>query len=147
MKVLCGVTQLLPQLSCAGIGLARLRRRLPFNKPQRRTQRAAKFELLPLAFRVVGQQRQLVQPLLKLQSRFRDRRAGRGPMTGLAPIVDGFFDETGLLIVLREELGLAVHRSGGLGFERLCDPRVQFLARTPKQHAVGGVLHQCVFGQ
>jgi hypothetical protein len=47
-------TQLLPQLSGAGIGLARFRRRVAFDSEHHRTQRTAKFELLSLSFGIVG---------------------------------------------------------------------------------------------
>ena len=129
LKELRGRTQLLPQLSCAGIGLARFRRGEAFDGVQDRAQGTAKFELLSLAFGVVRQQRQLVQPLLKLRGRFRHRRAGGGPLTGLAPAGDGFFNEPGLGVMLREELGLGVHQLGGMGFERFGDLRVQLLPR------------------
>ena len=128
LKELRGGTELLPQLSCAGIGLAGFRRRGPLTA-SRRTQGAAKFKLLLLTFAVVRQQRQLVQPLLKLRGRFRHRRAGGGPPTGLAPVGNGFFNEPGLGIMLREQFGLAVHQLGGMGFERFGDPRVQLLPR------------------
>ena len=50
-------------------------------------------------------------------------------MTGLAPIGDGFFDEPGFRIMLREELGLAVYQLRGMGCERFRDLRVQLLTR------------------
>jgi len=68
-------------------------------------------------------------------------------MTGFAPISNRCFNEPSLLIMLREELGLAVHQFGGFGFERPGDPRVHCLARTPKQHAISSVLHQRVLEQ
>ena len=46
-------------------------------------------------------------------------------MTGLAPIGDGFFEQPGFLIMLREELGLGVRQLGGMGCERFGDLRVQ----------------------
>src|SRR6266849_1009358 len=115
VKVLRGETELLPQLSCPGIGMARFRGRLAFDKSQRRAQGAAKFELLSLAFGVVREQRQLIQRLLKLRGSFRNRRTGGGPMTGLAPVGDGFFNEPSLGVMLGEEFGLAVHQLGGMG--------------------------------
>jgi hypothetical protein len=45
-------------------------------------------------------------------------------MTGLAPADDRFFDQPSLGIMLREELGLAIHQLGGMGFERLSNLRV-----------------------
>jgi hypothetical protein len=39
-------------------------------------------------------------------------------MTGFAPASDGFCDEPGFGVMLREELGLTVHQLGGTGFER-----------------------------
>jgi uncharacterized membrane protein YhfC len=57
-------------------------------------------------------------------------------MTGLAPVGDGFFDEPGLGVMLREELGLSVHQLGGIGFERFSDLRVQLLPSTAQQAAV-----------
>ena len=107
--------------------MARFRRGEAFDGLQYRAQGAPKFELLSLALRGVRQQRQLVQRLLKLRGRFRHRRAGGGSPTGLAPIGDGFFDEPGLGIMLREELGLGVHQLGGMGFERFGDLRMQLL--------------------
>src|SRR6266446_5058060 len=77
---------------------------------QYRAQGNAKFEFLSLSFGVIRQQRQLVQPLLQLRGRFRYRRAGGGPLAGLAPAGDGFFDEPGLRVMLREELRLAVNK-------------------------------------
>src|SRR5260370_28493234 len=74
-KELGGRTQLLPQLSCAGIGMTGFRRRVTFESTQYSAQGAAKFELLSLTFGVVRQQRQLVQPFLQLRRRFRHRRA------------------------------------------------------------------------
>ena len=111
-KELRGRTQLLPQLSCAGIGLARFRRGESFDGLQHRAQGAANSSSCRWRSGVVRQQRQLVQPLLQLRGRFRHRRAGGGPMTGLAPAGDGFFNEPGLGVMLREELGLAVHQLG-----------------------------------
>jgi hypothetical protein len=107
-------------------------------------QRTAKFEPLSLAFSVVWQQRQLVQPFLELRGSFCHRRAGGGFVAGLAPIDDGFFDEPGLGVMLREELGLAVHPLWRLGFERFGDPRVQLLTRPAQQAAMRRVLHQRV---
>jgi hypothetical protein len=46
--------------------------------------------------------------------------------------------------VLREELGLAVHQLGGMGFERFGDPRFQLLPGTAQQAAVRRVLDQRV---
>ena len=89
--------------------MARYRRGETFDSLRHRTQCAAKFELLALTFGIIRQQRQLVDPSLKLRRRFRHRRAGSGSMTGFAPIGDGFLDETGLGIMLREDLGLGVH--------------------------------------
>src|ERR1700738_1048193 len=78
LKELRRSAELLPQLSCAGIRLARLRRPEAFNSLQHRAQGTANFELLPLSYRCVRQQSQLVQPLVKLRGRFRHRRAGGG---------------------------------------------------------------------
>jgi hypothetical protein len=61
---------------------------------------------------------------LKLRGRFRHRRAGGGPPTGLAPAGDRFFNEPGLDVMLREKLGLGVHDLGRMGFERFGDLRV-----------------------
>jgi hypothetical protein len=47
--------------------------------------------------------------------------------------------------VLREELGLAVHQSRGMSFERFGDLRVQLPPSTPQQTAVSHVLQQRVF--
>jgi hypothetical protein len=41
---------------------------------------------------------------------------GDGASTGFSPIRDGFFDEPGLGVMLREEFGLAVPSSQGKGF-------------------------------
>src|SRR6266568_9374701 len=57
LKELRGGTQLLPQLSCAGIGLARFRRGDAFDGLQHRAEGTQKFELLSMAFRGVRQQR------------------------------------------------------------------------------------------
>ena len=111
-----GRTQLLPQLSCAAKGMARFRRRDAFDGLQHRAQGTQKLELLPLPFGVIRQQRQLVQPLLELRGRFRHRRAGGGPTTGLAPASDGFFNEPGLGVILREDFRLGIHHLGRLGF-------------------------------
>jgi len=46
-------TELLPYLSCAGIGMARFRRRLAFDGEEDRPQIAQEFEFLSLAFRGV----------------------------------------------------------------------------------------------
>jgi hypothetical protein len=67
LKELRGGTQLLPQFSCAGVGLARFRRRLAFDGSQHRAQGAQKFELLPLAFGGVRHYGRLIQPLLQLR--------------------------------------------------------------------------------
>src|SRR5215469_10608978 len=48
-------TQPLPKLSCAGIGLARLRRPLTSHSDQRRAQSTEKFDLLSLAFGAIWQ--------------------------------------------------------------------------------------------
>ena len=84
VKELRGGTELLPQLPRAGIGMARFRCRVAFDDQQDGAQGTAKFELLSLTFPAVRQQRQLIQPSLQLPRRFRHRRAGGGPMTGLA---------------------------------------------------------------
>ena len=42
-------------------------------------------------------------------------------MTGFAPIGDGFFDESGLGVMLREELGLAVLNLGEMSSKRFGD--------------------------
>src|SRR5215831_10930228 len=55
LKELRGGTQLLPQLSCAGIGLARFQRPEAFDGLQYRAEGTAKFELLALALRGVRQ--------------------------------------------------------------------------------------------
>jgi hypothetical protein len=91
-KELRGRAQLLPQLSCTGIGLAGFGRRIAFDGLQRRPQGTAKFELLSLPFGVFRQQRQLVQPLVQLRGRFRHRRSGSGPLTSLSPKRDRFFN-------------------------------------------------------
>ena len=49
-------------------------------------------------------------------------------MTGFTPPGDRFFDQRRLGVVLRQELGLAVHQLGGMGFERFGYLRVQLLA-------------------
>jgi hypothetical protein len=43
---------------------------------------------------------------LQLRRRFRHRRTGDGPVTGLAPKRGSLFDQTGRGVMLREELGL-----------------------------------------
>ena len=102
LKELRGRTQLLPQHSCAGIGIARFRCGKAFDGDQGGAQGTAKFQLPSLALDFVGQQRQLVQRLLKLRGRFRHRRAGGGAMTGLAPAGDRFLNQPGLGVMLRE---------------------------------------------
>jgi hypothetical protein len=66
-------TELFPQFPRASVGLAGLRRARAFDDIQHRAQSAGKLELFLPAFGDVGQQRQLVQPLLKLRSRLRHR--------------------------------------------------------------------------
>src|SRR6516164_4753153 len=114
-----GRTKLFPQLPRSSVDLARLRRGGTFDDIQHRAQSAGKLELLLSAFGDVGQQCQLVQPLLKLRSRFRHRRAGDGAVTGLAPRCDSFFEQTGLGVMLREKLGLAFYELGGMSLERV----------------------------
>ena len=46
--------------------------------------------------------------------------------------------------MLREELGLAVHQLGRMGFERFGDLHVQLLPGTTQQAAMRHVLHQRV---
>ena len=92
--------------------MPRFRRAEAFDCDQGRAQGTAKFQLLSLALDFVGQQSQLVQRLLKLRRRFRHRRSGGGPMTGLAPAGDRFLNQPGLGVMLREKLGLAVHDFG-----------------------------------
>jgi hypothetical protein len=66
-------------------------------------------------------------------------------MTGLAPAGYGFFDKSGLGVMLCEELGLSVHDLGGIGLERFGDLRVQLLPRAAQQAAVGRrILYQRV---
>ena len=65
-------------------------------------------------------------------------------MTGFTPVSSGFFNEPGFGIMLREELGLAVHQLGEMGFERFGDLRVQVLPRAPQKAAVSRILHQRV---
>jgi hypothetical protein len=82
-------------------------------------------------------------PAASLRRRFRHRRAG-GPLTGLAPAGNGFFNEPSLGIMLREELGLVFDHLGEMGFERCSDLRVQLLPGTAQQAAMRCVLHQRV---
>ena len=134
-------TQPLPQLSGAGMGMARFRRRVPFHDHQGRAQAAQEFELLSPSFVGMGPQRQLVQPPLKLRGRFRHSRAGGGSPPGLAPEGDGFFGEPGLGVMLREEFGLGLHHFGGMGCERVGNLRVQLLPSAAQQAAMRRVLH------
>ena len=124
LKELQGGTQPLPQLSSAGIGTPRFRGGEAFDGEQGGAQGTAKFELLSLSIGAVRQQRQLLQCFLQLRGGFRHRRAGGGPITGLAPVGDGFFNQPGLCVMLREKLGLAVHNLRQPGFKRSCDLRV-----------------------
>src|SRR5215469_2383318 len=71
-----GRTQLLPELSRAGMGMARFCCAVAFDEGQSCTQRAARLELPSPAIGAIGQQRQLVQSLLQLCRRLRHRRAG-----------------------------------------------------------------------
>src|SRR6516164_6417934 len=96
-------TQLLPQRSCADMSMAGLRRRESFNGMEHSAQGSAKVELLSLPFRGVGQQRQLVQPILQLGGRLRHSREGSGATTRLGPAGDGFLNEPGLGVMLSEE--------------------------------------------
>jgi hypothetical protein len=89
--------------------MARFRRREASGGHQHRALGTAKFEFLSLTFGVVRQQRQLVQAPLKLRGGLRHRRAGGGPPTSLAPADDGFFNQPGLGVMLREKLGLVIH--------------------------------------
>jgi hypothetical protein len=65
-------------------------------------------------------------------------------MTGLAPAGDRFFNQPGLGVMLRKELGLAIQDLGGMGFESFGDLRVQLLPGTAQQATVRRVLHQRV---
>src|SRR5262249_49904235 len=105
LKELQGRTQLLPQFSGASIGLARFRRCEAPDGQQDRAQRTAKLKLLSLTYGVVRQQHQLVQSLLELRRNLRHCRTCDGPPTRIAPKGDGFFNETGLGVVLRKQLG------------------------------------------
>src|SRR5262249_779195 len=96
---------------------------------------------------VVWQQRQLVQSSSKLRGRFRHRRAGGGPMTGLAPPGDGFCNEPSLDIMLCEDLGLVLHHLGGMSRERFGDPGMELLPCAAQKSAVGSLLHQRVLEQ
>src|SRR6516164_9268283 len=137
-------TQMLPQRTRAGIGLARFRRGDAFDNQQGCAQGTVKFELLLLAFEAVRQQRQLVQRPLKLRSRFRHRRAGDGSATGPAPVGYRSLSQAGLSIMLSEKFGLVLHQLGEMGFKRFGDLRVQSLPRAAQQATVRRVLHQCV---
>src|SRR4030095_4172131 len=95
-----------------------------------------------LTFGVLRQQRQLIQRLLKLRGRFCHRRTGDGPPTGLAPISDGFFNEPGLGIMLREQLRLAFDDLGEMAFERFADLRMQLPPGVAQHAVVRRVLHQ-----
>ena len=96
LQELRGRTQLLPQFSCAGVGVARFGRREAFGSSQRRAHGAIVFELTSLAFGGVWQQCQLIQSFLELRGRFRHRRAGGGSPTGPTPERDGSLNEPGL---------------------------------------------------
>ena len=65
---------------------ARFRRGEAFDGSQHRAQRTRKIRAPVAGVRGVWQQRQLVQPFLKLRGRFRHRRAGGGSPAGLAPV-------------------------------------------------------------
>jgi hypothetical protein len=144
LNELHGGTELFPQRPRASVGLARLRRGRAFNDIQHRAQSAGKLELLLPTLEGVGQQRQLVQPLLKLRSPFRHRRAADRPMTGPAPKSDSPFDQTRFGVMLREKLGLAFYNLGGMGLERVSDLRMQLLPGLAQQAGVRRVLHQRV---
>src|SRR6516225_780275 len=109
LQQLRGRTQFLPQLSRPSKDIACFRRRVALDESQQRAQGTAKFELLSLASRGVWEQRQLVQPLLKLCRRFRHRRAGGGSLAGLAPVRDRFFNDPSVRVMLREQLGLVFY--------------------------------------
>jgi len=128
VKELSGTTQALPQLQRLRVGVARLRSAIAFDDLEHRRQATTKFEFLSLAIGVVWQQRQLIQPFLKLRGRLHHCKAGGGPLSRLTPIGDGFFNEPGLGVMLCEELGLAFCNLGGVGFERICDPHMQLPA-------------------
>ena len=50
-------------------------------------------------------------------------------MAGFAPAGDGFFNQPGFRVMLREQLGLAVHQLGEMGFEGFGDPGMQLPPR------------------
>src|SRR5262249_57821929 len=102
----------------------------------------AKFKLLSLTLTTVRQQRQLVQPLSKLRGRLRHCRTRCGPSRGLAPIKDGFFNEPCFGVMVREELGLAVHQLGKISLRCLGNQSMQLLPGTAQKTTVGCFLDQ-----
>src|SRR5262249_53743815 len=81
VKELRGRTELLPKLSGAGEGIARLLRGIAFDDHQDAAQLTAKLELLLPPRRVIRQQRQLVQPVLQLRCRLGHPGVGDRPPT------------------------------------------------------------------
>src|SRR6516164_11210486 len=124
--------------------MPRFRRGVAFYGLQDRALGTPKFELLSLPCGVIRQQRQLVQPSVKLCSRFRHRRSGDGSMTCLAPIRDRFFNEPGLGVMLCKELGLGVEQLRKMSSERIGDLRMQLLTDTAQQAGMRRVLNQRV---
>ena len=124
--------------------MARFRRGKSFDGQQDRAQGAVKFELLSLTFAAVRQQCQLVQGLLKLRSRFGQRRMGRGFPRDFTPIEYRSLSPPGFAIVARQYLGLAVDQLREMRLQRFRDPAVQLLSGIAQQAAIGRFLYQHV---
>jgi hypothetical protein len=125
---LVGLTDLPAQLASPGVGPARLRRRLTFDRVQRHSQRNLQVKLPAVAMSPFGQALESFQALRQLRIRLGHGRAGDRLLPSLMPILYCLREEPCLGAVVGEKFGLGVRRLREMLLQHLSDPGVEVLA-------------------
>src|SRR6266567_1576161 len=79
-----------------------------------------------------------------MSDRFDTGRLRRGLLAGAGPILNRFFNEPRLGVMLRKDLGLCVPDFSEMGFESLADFRTQLFPGTAQKALVSSILHERV---
>src|ERR1700745_3573579 len=109
------------------------------DRPHCTCQSDLKLELLPFALKRVRQIRDQTQSSLELREGLDESAFRLRSLAGSAPIRNRLLQQAGFAERMSQNFGLRLHQRREALFERLGDPRVQFLAWDAQQHAVGGV--------
>ena len=99
--------------------------------------------LLP-AFRRIRQSLEHLHPYGEMANRLLVRRALRRALPGGQPVRDGLRTQTGLGVMVRQQLGLGLADLGELRLQHLGNALVVLLAGTLQQRLIGRVLDQGV---